>query len=1098
MIRQWFRWWWLLFLIPVIPGIARLHFDVEVLDLLPGKNTAVEGLKIYQQNFSNARQLVITVKAPTADAAERAARMIAEKLRAETNLVADATWQPPWQEHPDQTAELVAYLWLNQPPRLFDELAHKLAEPNLPNVFADTREQLQNSFSPNDIARLSYDPLGFTQLPQNSAAPSFAQGQQLFASANGTFRIIFVEAHGELKSYAQCEPWMEAIRGIVAANLPANPPGNSQIQVGYTGRPVFVSEMAGAMKHDITISVAGTSVIIAILFWLAHRRFKPMIWLLTLLALILAVTLALGGLIFGAVNVLSMGFAAILLGLAVDYAVVHYQEALAHPDYTIPEVRREIAPAIFWAAVTTISSFLVLNLGGLPGLAQLGTLVAVGVALAAVVMIFAYLPPLFPHRMRPHPERVLAKSGGQPPPLNRFRVTMVFVITTGLILLCVVVLWSGLPKMDATANALQPRNSPAYNTLNAIQTNLNQPRQPIWLIVTGTNESEVGQQLEAAQPILENSVSNHILSGFNSPITLWPSAKFQEENRVTAEKLVAERQAMHAGAAAAGFSDAALGLANGVLDTWRRAAASTNIFWPTNYLSTWILNKLIARTPTNLLAVALLYPSPDMSRAGLDRLNSETVRPGVWLSSWELLGGTVLAEVRRNMWKLLLPMVVLVLLSLWLAFRRLAEIVFSVSVLLLSGAVLLSAMKLAGWSWNLLNLMALPLILGTGVDYSIFMQLALRRYGGNHQIAWRSVGRALLLCGGTATAGFGSLGFSSNAGMSSLGRVCAIGIASNMLISILLLPVWWKFLSPKPKVLKAPSRFYSVRLWKTALGLAKFLPPPFLNGLARLAAAAYWQFAPTRAEIVVENLLPVFGNNRPDARRAARRLFTQFALKLVDLWRYESGAVVHGWVVDWNGWEHFAAVQPTGRGVLLVTPHLGNWELGGTFLTRRGYKLLVLTQPEPDDRLTALRQSSRSLLGVETLVVGDKDAFAFVEIIKRLQQGSTVALLIDRPPAPTAVEVELFGEKFFASIAAAELARSSGCAILPLYLVRTGKGYHAEILPEIKYDRAAIGNREERIKLTQQIVRALEPVIRSHATQWYHFVPIWPEEKDKE
>src|SRR5215831_14910530 len=87
--------------------------------------------------------------------------------------------------------------------------------------------------------------------------------------------------------------------------------------------------------------------------------------------------------------------------------------------------------------------------------------------------------------------------------------------------------------------------------------------------------------------------------------------------------------------------------------------------------------------------------------------------------------------------------------------------------------------------------MAVPLVLGTGVDYSIFMQLALRRHRGDLLLAYRSVGRALLLCGGTACAGFGSLAFSTNAGMGSLGRVCAVGIASNMIISIFLLPIWW-------------------------------------------------------------------------------------------------------------------------------------------------------------------------------------------------------------------------------------------------------------------------------------------------------------------
>src|SRR5688572_32619954 len=90
-----------------------------------------------------------------------------------------------------------------------------------------------------------------------------------------------------------------------------------------------------------------------------------------------------------------------LLGLAVDYAVVHYQEALAHPDLSVPEIRRAIAPSIFWAAVTTISAFLVLNFGGLQGLAQLGMLVGVGVALSAFVMIFCFLPPLFPDRRKP-------------------------------------------------------------------------------------------------------------------------------------------------------------------------------------------------------------------------------------------------------------------------------------------------------------------------------------------------------------------------------------------------------------------------------------------------------------------------------------------------------------------------------------------------------------------------------------------------------------------------------------------------------------------------------------------------------------------------
>ena len=1100
---KWFRWWWLLLLLPIIAGLARLHFDVEVLDLLPANVPAVQGLKLYQQHFANARELIVTVKATNREAAEQAAKSITENLQRATNLVADATWQPPWLEHPDQTAELIAYLWLNQPREAFADLAAQLSKTNLAKILAATREQLATTLSPNEIAQLSYDPFGLTRLPESVAGTisGFGQGQELFVSTDGTFRIIFVKARGELNGYRECTDWFNAVKQSVSAALPTA----NEMEIGYTGRPAFVAEISGSMKHDITLSVGGTSVIIAILFLLAHRRIKPMLWLLALLALILAATLALGGLVFGAINVISMGFAAILLGLAVDYAVVHYQEALTHPNLTIPEVRRTIAPAIFWAAVTTISAFLVLNFGGLPGLAQLGSLVGIGVALSACVMIFAFLPPLFPGRMQPQPGRDAlprvqanrqvgpAENGG-----NR-RAKIVFSVTAILILSCATILFSGLPKMDASANALRPRDSQAYATLDAIKINLGQKREPLWLVISGRDESEVAKKLDAVLPALNAAVSNQTLSGFTLPNALWPRPEFQAANRATAQQLVAEGETLRTAALTNGFSEDALGLARGILETWRRAAATTNVFWPANPLCTWIFEKLAAREPQHFFAVGFLYPATNATAASFAQLDSQLPRDGVWLSGWELLGGTVLAAVKSNLWKLLLPMAGLILLSLWLAFRRFTEVFFSLGILLLSGFCLLAVMKLCGWQWNLLNLMALPLILGTGVDYSIFMQLTLRRCHGDLQLAHRSVGRALLLCGGTAIAGFGSLGLSSNAGMSSLGQVCAVGIGGNMLISVFLLPVWWRVFSPKSKVqspklrVSTPSSLYGARLWQTGLALTRLLPKFFLVALAKCSAAIYWRLAARRREIVIQNLLPVL-NDRRLAARAARELFAEFTRKLADLWRYESGGAFDRWPGDWNGWEHFTTAHARGKGVLLVTPHLGNWEFGGEFLVEHGHKLLVLTQPEPDPRLTELRQRSRTRRGIETLVVG-QDAFAFVEIIRRLQEGATVALLVDRPPAPTAVSVELFGKPFSASIAAAELARASGCAIVPAYIVRQRDGYLAHILPEITYDRAAIGNRAARIRLTQEILRAFEPAIRQHLTQWFHFVPIWPDEK---
>lgn len=292
--------------------------------------------------------------------------------------------------------------------------------------------------------------------------------------------------------------------------------------------------------------------------------------------------------------------------------------------------------------------------------------------------------------------------------------------------------------------------------------------------------------------------------------------------------------------------------------------------------------------------------------------------------------------------------------------------------------------------------------------------------------------------------------------------------------------------------ISAPSAFYRAWLWRVGMGAVRSLPAAVLRVICLAVAEIYYRTRRERRAVVVRNLLPVAGGDRAAAGKAAHALFRQFAVKMIDLWRFESGVPVESWFTAGVDWGILEEASRRGKGVLLITPHLGNWELGGALLAERGYPLIVLTQAEPGRGLTEMRQSARSRRGIETLVIG-AEGFEFVEIIRRLQGGAIVALLIDRPPGAKAVAVELFGRPFRASIAAAELARASGCALLGVTVVRKAGGYAAQILPEFHYDRAALGSREARRELTGAILRAFEPAIRRHADQWFHFVPAWPE-----
>jgi len=791
------RWLWLLLIVPVALGAARLRFDVEVLNLLPDSLDVVRGLKIYQENFSNARELILTLEGTDADDVEPSARNLARLLRAHTNLVEKVVWQPVWMEHPDQAAELIAYLWFNQPPEVFGNLTNRLLGTNAIEALNETREKLTTSFSPNEIARRGYDPFNLMELPPSvsSAAPSIGTGEELFASADGTFRVLFVEARPSLVNYKQCRSWLEKVKAVIST-AQASGEISSATKIRYTGRPVFVAEIAGGMEKDLAGSVSGTLFVIGVLFYLAHRRFRPLLWLLALLLLLLGATMAFGGLLFGTINVVSMGFAAILAGLAEDFGIVLYQESRSHPELSVAELRRMAAPGIVWSAITTSGAFFLLNLSGLPGLGQLGSLVAIGILLAAVGMLYAYLPPLLrlrrvhdalPPQDRPD-EKLLLFA-----PLKLLPRSVIWLITIAVLLASVGLLAQNRPRFDRSPDPLKPQRGEAYAAVEQIKQRLGRTEEPLWVIVPGRNEQEVANKLQRVRPWLAEATSRQLIRSSTLPDALWPKAENQSANRRTLAMLVQQKEFPIAAARGQGFTANSLRVTENIFESWNAALRNANIYWPTNPASRWVLEKMAGRSREGLLALGLIHPDPSatITRRFEESLPPDLRREGVILSGWRILGPAVFQMVVEEFPRVVIPILAVVVASLWLAFRSLKDVLLSLATLVFSFLCLWATMDLLKWQWNLLNLMALPLLLGMGVDYSIHIQLALRRYEGNLTAVRRSVGRALLLAGSTTIAGFGSLSFSTNAGIASLGKVCALGLTLTLLTAVYLLPVWW-------------------------------------------------------------------------------------------------------------------------------------------------------------------------------------------------------------------------------------------------------------------------------------------------------------------
>lgn len=1084
-------WWSLVLGVLAVVGMVRLRFDADPLSLLPEDLPAVSGLRLHQKLFSGSKDLLVTIRADSAETASRLAEAVASDLRRETQQVSSTRWQMGFQ---DALPETVAWMWSQRSTSDLLQLEERLSSQKVAQAIADQRDRLATTLDPIELARVGYDPLGLLSIPgaQNSIGQS-ALGEGIFSNESGTFRVVMVEPAQANMSYQEAARWLDQIKSRVRETqqrLSAEM-GNPKWDVSYTGNPVYVTEIALGMESDLKSSVASTLLVICLLFWVTHRSLKPLGWLVMALGMTLFLTMALGALLFGKLSVISCGFAAVMMGLVVDYGLVGYQEMRAHPGLPLQRLRRAVLPGILWSAATTAGTFLALRYAGLPGLAELGSLTALGLMVGAVVMLFWFLPKV----VRSAGPLVGAESMGEvrsSRPQIQFHPWTVLGLTVLVIALSVTLLGvSGWPRVERVSDPLLPRRSSAHEAMTVMQRELGRTNPVTWLLVEGKDAETVYSKLATLEPQLEKAREQGRIHAFQLPLALWPSPSNAVSNQEVLRRLAARQVELETHLLSAGFSTHSLALSRAMWSHWRAWGSSGVPTWPTNSFGVWISKMVSAR-------------AEDGSWVGLGTV--ETTQASIDLSSlpsdmrvvsWDRLGPELLTPVLERIRWLTVIIVGVLILCLWLAFRRWVEVLLALGSLALSFGLLFTVMSLTGATWNLLNLVAIPLLLGTSVDSTIHVQLAMRRHGGDLGAVWRSTGMALLLCAGANVAGFGSLAWSSNAGLASLDIVCAGGVLCVLTVVMLFLPFWWLAIYGQgdPQDSNAdptdrPSQLYSGMAWAAAHWISRHISRRWLSLAARTGVRVYLLIRPQRLEVVMQNLRPVLGQDRIRLRAVAMANFIQFAEKLVDLWRYESGIRPPLRIDSPESWSVFHDALAAKEGVLLVTVHLGNWELGGPLLADLGIRPLVLTASEPGDGLTEMRAHARAHYGVDTLVVG-ADPFAFVQVIRRLQEGGVVALLVDRPALGSGVEIPFFGKPYKASLAVAELARATGCRVIPIYIVQEDSGPVARALGEVTYQRADLATRERRAGFTQRVLEVFEMVIQRYPDQWFHFVPIW-------
>jgi Kdo2-lipid IVA lauroyltransferase/acyltransferase len=193
------------------------------------------------------------------------------------------------------------------------------------------------------------------------------------------------------------------------------------------------------------------------------------------------------------------------------------------------------------------------------------------------------------------------------------------------------------------------------------------------------------------------------------------------------------------------------------------------------------------------------------------------------------------------------------------------------------------------------------------------------------------------------------------------------------------------------------------------------------------------------------------------------------------------------------GLENLDAALSMGKGVILVTPHFGNWELGGIILSLKKYSLNIVTLKDDNQTINNFRERIRNKNNITSIYVTGDSIHTAINIIKALRNNSIVAMLGDRDGSTKTVEVNFFGKKTKFPLGVAYVALSSEAVVLPVFVVLRANGKYQGIIEKpLLFSQYKESNRNDAIrKAVQDIACIFEQYIREYPDQWFNFYPFW-------
>ncbi|MGI2183959.1 MMPL family transporter [Shewanella oncorhynchi] len=663
--------------------------------------------------------------------------------------------------------------------------AEALATKDIGNLIEAATAQLYNAFSYANSNLLAQDPLLLFPANLLALAPSskVRTSQGILLANQGDNVAAVVMAKGRESAFNP-NAQLAQMTALTAA-LDAVKQSYPDINVLKAGALFHAIAATQTAKSEISILGLASLLGVIALVWLAFRSVMPLLLAIVTISsgLLLAVTFTLS--VFGELHLLTLVFGTSLIGIAIDYSFHFYCERLSDTERSAQATVAYIFPTVTLAFITSALAYVGIGLAPFPGMQQVAIFCAAGLLGAYLTLILAY--PLLAGSRLPSGSRPLALAGKYLANLTQLSNRLTTPLGMGMFAL-VIVMWClvGVTKLTVDDDIRHLQQSPASVTEpeNKLRQLLSGGTDNQFLLVRAANEEALLQQLERVSPLLDAAIANQELGNYVSLSRYLPSHQRQD----TAYRLQGEIYQTQIDTVLT-----SLGLDENLKPELQASylAAKEQFISPADFFTQEAGKQL-----------APLWLAPNGKATDYDVLNDGA---SAEYGAIVLLGGikqiyaikarfandqsvqlidkvadisAVMGHYRLLTLKLLALAlgIALLLFSLNFGIKK-ATVVVAVPAL--AALLTLATLGLTGSPLSLFHALALILVFGIGIDYSLFFASA-----QNHG---KAVMMAVFMSACSTLLAFGLLAFSQTQAIHYFGLTLSLGIGLTFLLSPLIL-----------------------------------------------------------------------------------------------------------------------------------------------------------------------------------------------------------------------------------------------------------------------------------------------------------------------